>query len=336
VDTPPTVHRGLCLFGSKSGWVYCLRADDGRLVWRLRAAPLEERIVAYGQLESPWPVPGSVLVVEDVAYFAAGRQPMTDGGILVFAVEPSSGAVRWVKRLNSLPNRAIRLAGKLDCENFDLLFRHGDGVAMSRWVFDRATGAISVEENEGFAKVNTGQAAAMVPRGGWWSYAPKQTYTEIDTRGHDLLVFRDNLVLGCTWGKRAVYRRDFNLEGGEPFDGRWWRHRLPGVDKEVRSRSDVLAAKATWQVQVFDEKPDSPTNQKPDAPTIVAMVLAHERLYLASSSGHLQVRSIADGSLLAEQALPQIVWDGMAIAADRLYVSTRDGQVVCLGNAGQE
>ena len=71
IDTAPTLHRGLCLFGTKSGWVYCLRADDGRMVWRLRAAPTEEQIVAYGQLESPWPIPGSVLVVEGTAYFAA-------------------------------------------------------------------------------------------------------------------------------------------------------------------------------------------------------------------------------------------------------------------------
>jgi len=75
VDTPPTLRQGLCLFGCRSGWVYCLRATDGCLVWRLRAAPRDERIVAHGQLESPWPVPGSVLVVDGVAYFAAGGMP---------------------------------------------------------------------------------------------------------------------------------------------------------------------------------------------------------------------------------------------------------------------
>ena len=68
VDTPPTVYRGLALFGSADGWVYCLRADDGRLVWRRRAAPLDERMMNLGQLESPWPVHGSVLVQEGVAY----------------------------------------------------------------------------------------------------------------------------------------------------------------------------------------------------------------------------------------------------------------------------
>ena len=39
IDTPPTIADGLCLFGSHDGWVYCLRAADGRLAWRFRAAP---------------------------------------------------------------------------------------------------------------------------------------------------------------------------------------------------------------------------------------------------------------------------------------------------------
>ena len=60
-----------CSARRAAGSIAC-GADDGGVVWRLRAAPLDERIVAYGQIESPWPVPGSVLVVDDVAYFAAG------------------------------------------------------------------------------------------------------------------------------------------------------------------------------------------------------------------------------------------------------------------------
>jgi outer membrane protein assembly factor BamB len=51
VDTPPAIHRGLCLFGTHGGSVYALRADSGELVWRLRVAPRGEQIVADGQLE---------------------------------------------------------------------------------------------------------------------------------------------------------------------------------------------------------------------------------------------------------------------------------------------
>jgi len=313
VDTPPTLHRGLCLFGCRSGWVYCLRAHDGRLVWRLRAAPLDERIVAHGQLESPWPVPGSVLVVDNVAYFAAGRHALADGGIRVFAVEPQSGKIRWVQRLDASPSE---FSG-LDYECFDLLCREGDGVAMSRWVFDRTTGALSAKRHEGFARLDTGKGAAMVPRG-FWCYAPKEVQRRgPDTLGQSLVVFRDGVLLGSAPKKQAVYRRDFKLESGEKFDPRW------PLRYEIKWPSEILAANAAWRVDVFDEK---------SAPqTISALVLAGDRLYVAGSGGQLQVRSIADGKRLAQRALDEPLWDGMAAAGGRLYVSTRKGHVVCLG-----
>ena len=58
IDTPPTIHKGLVLFGSADGWVYCLRASDAKLVWRLRASDVDLRMVSYGQIESVWPVTG--------------------------------------------------------------------------------------------------------------------------------------------------------------------------------------------------------------------------------------------------------------------------------------
>ena len=73
VEAPPTVYRGLCLIGSNDGWVDCLRAGDGQLVWRIRAAPHDRLICSNGRLESAWPVRGGVLVGGGVAYFAAGR-----------------------------------------------------------------------------------------------------------------------------------------------------------------------------------------------------------------------------------------------------------------------
>jgi len=92
VDSPPTWYRGTVLFGSRDGWVYCLRAEDGELVWRLNALP-DRLICAYQQVESAWPVCGSILVRDDLAYFAAGRSTFLDGGIFLFAVEPGSGKV---------------------------------------------------------------------------------------------------------------------------------------------------------------------------------------------------------------------------------------------------
>ncbi len=98
VDSPPTVHQGLLLFGARDGTAYCVRAADGVLVWRFR--PLEQRLIcAYGQPESAWPICGSVLVRNGLAYVAAGRNSFADGGIFLYALEPSTGKVVHHRRM---------------------------------------------------------------------------------------------------------------------------------------------------------------------------------------------------------------------------------------------
>lgn len=91
MDSPPTVYRGRVLFGSADGWVYCLRASDGELAWRFRAAPEENRLVAFEQVESVWPVHGSVLVQDDVLFCVAGRSMFLDGGMRFLRLDPKTG-----------------------------------------------------------------------------------------------------------------------------------------------------------------------------------------------------------------------------------------------------
>jgi outer membrane protein assembly factor BamB len=91
VDSAPTVHRGRLLFGGADGWIYCLTADKGELVWRYRAAPLDRRTMAYEQLESLWPVHGSVLVHNDMLYAVAGRSIFLDGGLRLVRLDVESG-----------------------------------------------------------------------------------------------------------------------------------------------------------------------------------------------------------------------------------------------------
>ncbi|MGM0490232.1 MAG: PQQ-binding-like beta-propeller repeat protein [Planctomycetota bacterium] len=93
IDSPPSVYRGLVLFGSADGHVYALRGSDGALVWRFRAAPIDQRHTWFDQLESVWPVHGSVLVEEGVAWFVAGRSMFLDGGLRLYRLDPVSGRV---------------------------------------------------------------------------------------------------------------------------------------------------------------------------------------------------------------------------------------------------
>jgi hypothetical protein len=93
VDSPPTIWEGCCLFGSTDGYVYCLRASDGALAWRFRAAPIDQRHTVFEQVESVWPVHGSVLVQDGVVCFVAGRSMFLDGGLHLFRLDPKTGRV---------------------------------------------------------------------------------------------------------------------------------------------------------------------------------------------------------------------------------------------------
>jgi outer membrane protein assembly factor BamB len=91
IDSPPTIARGRAIFGGTDGWVYCLRADDGQLIWRYRAAPLDRRAMAFEQLESLWPVHGSVLVRNNEVWSVAGRSNFLDGGLRLLRLDLETG-----------------------------------------------------------------------------------------------------------------------------------------------------------------------------------------------------------------------------------------------------
>ncbi|NQT13724.1 MAG: PQQ-binding-like beta-propeller repeat protein, partial [Planctomycetes bacterium] len=93
IDSPPTIVDGRVIFGSVDGCVYALRATDGKLCWQLRAAPVDRMLSAFEQLESPWPVHGSVMVHDGVAYFVAGRAAFIDGGMKLYRVKVTTGEI---------------------------------------------------------------------------------------------------------------------------------------------------------------------------------------------------------------------------------------------------
>jgi hypothetical protein len=60
-------------------------------------------------------------------------------------------------------------------------------------------------------------------------------------------------------------------------------------------------------------------------------VLAGNTVFLAGNQGGVTAVAMDDGRRLARADVAPPAWDGLAAAAGRLFVSTRDGQVVCLG-----
>ena len=101
VDTPPTVSGGWAFFGGRDGYVYCLDLATGGLRWRFFAARNQKLMVAYDQVESSWPVHGSLVVENGLVLATAGHHPDMDGGIQCWGLDAETGAVRWKRLLAS-------------------------------------------------------------------------------------------------------------------------------------------------------------------------------------------------------------------------------------------
>ena len=337
LDTPPAIHRGLCLFGSTAGSVYALRADTGEVVWRLRAAPTDERIVAYGQVESPWPVPGAVLVMDGIAYFAAGRQPLADGGILVFAVDPLTGYRHWVRRIDSVPQKGFYENSGLEFDPFDILHAEGDAIAMSRWVLSLDGRDVAVDKWNAFAKLDTGAGEVWIPRGSWTYGARHQHRFAGEAPRRPLVVFRDDNVYSSLNGSTDVFRRDFDLDKGEKFNSKWitgWEAAQTARKSGKPYRTYRIAKGAKWTTDPFADPDQKKAPLKPSVQRhnrIHAMALAGDRLYMVHQDGRLKVMSTVDGRVIDETLVPPPAWDGLAIAENRLYLTTQDGQLICLG-----
>jgi len=143
IDSPPTIHQGMALFGSADGWVYCVRAANGTLVWRFRAAPEERRIMVHGQLESAWPVHGSVLVKEGALIVAAGRSSYLNGGIYLYRLDPKTGERLSETIVHSLdPKTGEQPPGGVDLRGVlnDILAVSGESVYMRHLKIDFETG----------------------------------------------------------------------------------------------------------------------------------------------------------------------------------------------------
>ncbi len=75
VRVAPTFSDGKIYFGSDDGHAYCLRADDGQLVWKYQPKPSGRQIVNNGRFIPLLPIRSGVIVSDGIAYFAASLLP---------------------------------------------------------------------------------------------------------------------------------------------------------------------------------------------------------------------------------------------------------------------
>jgi outer membrane protein assembly factor BamB len=357
IDSPPTVFGDRALFGSADGCVYCLRLSDGTLAWKLRAAPADRSTVAQQHVESVWPVHGSVLILDDIAYFTAGRSTYIDGGLFLYGVDPVTGDVLARKRLTSAPATALKNTTEIQPVKIsqnatdyktqlspdrsdafsmngnisDILVTDGKAVYLRHMKFDKQLNRLPqwthhllststlLDPNESHRShwfYGNGDFSRLPVAYEWLA---RGSYGGFSSPLGKLLVFDDQRLWGASWGKIALYTTDI-------------------TDIDQRLTKD------------FPRDPSKMTHQ-PLAETLPihprAMVKAGKVLYLAGYPAPSAVRhtygkpitdrglllqvDATDGTAIRQMDLPATpVFDAMAAANGKLYISLENGQLMCL------
>jgi len=346
IDSPPTIHENLLLFGCTDGRVYCLRTADGELVWRFHAAPSEAHCVVRDQIESRWPVHGSVLVQNGVAYVSAGRSSFLDGGMHLYGLDPQTGKVLhhsrfagpWPDSRNDSSTCHAMEGGKTDVLSGD-----GKCVFMGFNEFDE-------ELNRLPGQPLSGNGSRQVRR------RLMSTTGMLDDSWFD----RGRWTYGCSWpglnyGARTPYSGQilsidesavYALQAF-PSPGRMSPRFLPGKEgyllvafRYAPETAKSPAAKRSGQDLVRWQR-HIPIRSR-------GMVLAGDILFLAGApdvipqddpyaalegrqGALLWAVSAADGTTLSEMKLQRPpVFDGMIAAGQALYIACEGGSLVCL------
>ena len=67
-----------------------------------------------------------------------------------------------------------------------------------------------------------------------------------------------------------------------------------------------------------------------------ALALAgNGHLYAVHKDGRLKVLDTAKGAVIASRTVPAPMWDGLAIASGKVFLSTLSGEVLCLGESAK-
>ena len=370
VDSPPAIYKSMALFGSADGWAYCLRLSDGQLVWRFQAARADMKTVAMDQVESLWPVHGSVLILNGVAYCAAGRSTWLDSGIDLYALDPASGRIVHKSHFESKhpkinegkdaakPEHNTRVSqNTTDYKTFgasdrsdsfsmagggvrDVLSSDGKNVfmhhvkfnpqlvkqdKMSRHLFSTSGMLDGTENHRSHFVLGTGDFSRVGVAYSWVVNGRRREQSGVPFAL--MMVYDDYGV----WG---VKRR-----GGGGSYSLFENPNTPFSDTE-ESRPDFGVGK----VKGKGSKWTAAIAVRPRA-----MLKAGDNLYVGTMptkalagdpyaafegrmGGMITVVSAKDGKQLAEYKLPSpVVWDGMAAANGRLFVSTAKGVVHCFG-----
>jgi len=351
----PGVWQGKVYFGSDDGYLYCVAAQDGRLIWKVRGCP-ENRPERYhlgnNRLISFWPVRGGPVIADGAVYFAAGIWPTL--GVFVGALDAETGEAIWIDgesnrienvRLdhNQLHESAVSPQGYLIVQGDLLIVPNGRSlpVRYNRHTGERLyylqgyrNGACRVTATQRYAFVgNDGVIDLQDGRevGNRWVQAGTDAPERFEAAKLDLFegpLYPYKLFPACN--ARSAVGPDGVMYGMHAGVFHAYDTARATTSTYEADRSGRKLNPGCWEAPSLWELPSGHADGSPSGP---ALIKAGSRLY-SHAQNVLIAAETGEG-----QTEPGIAWErgldgtpsAMLAANGRLFVVTEQGELHCFG-----
>jgi hypothetical protein len=365
IDSPPTVYKGMVLFGSMDGCVYCLRAADGELVWRFRALAEDRRLMAWEQVESVWPVHGSILIRNGEAWFVAGRSSFLDGGMQIYRLKPETGEVvsratfdgkapdgsvltgAEEKRLVGLPDVLSASGGNIFMRA-SVIKVEGDKIRKmllppNKVIRYRGGGGGKGHNIPGEAKTHLFSSYGFLDDS--WLHRSYWVYGGLCSHRHNyantgksrpagrIMVFDDKNVYGFgrqqqyfNWTTPLEYRLFARKKEGNPKKSIIWEKKAP----KMLGQAVVLAGNTLFVAGTPDVLDETRQGIRNEGPQILAAMKKQDEAMAGKHGGILMALSKKDGKVINRIDIDSPpVFDGLIAANGKLYLVLKNGRVQC-------
>ena len=164
----PAYWKGRLYITADDGYLYCLRAKTGKLIWQKRGGLREDMVLGNGRMISRWPARGAPTIIDDIVYFSAGIWPSE--GIYIYALEPETGKVLWVNDSSgsifmdqphptAQANSGVSVQGYLSAADDTLLVPTGRAIPAA---FDRKNGAFRYFHLQRYGQIRPGPFITLI------------------------------------------------------------------------------------------------------------------------------------------------------------------------------
>jgi len=360
----PVLDKGRVFAASDDGCVYCLDATDGRLIWRFRGGPADQRCMGNGQMISRWPIRSGVLVSDGVVYCAAGM--WSCDGVYVHALNADDGSVRWTNRTSGrrymkmphdylegisglspqgyllltrgvliIPNGRAMPAG-LDAKTGELMFCRNDASKLHHagGAWNIATGGLIIGQRHPLHQdrsVKVGEAAPYPGEGllAWTCDTGEQV---LALAGRQIALVADGMLYATGDGKLTAVPTDIvHRKSGQFYaSGR--------VDPDLPA--DHVHPGAWWRGTKYPWYPSqvvpihpSPAAWEVDAGKVYVMIRVGDVL-ITGGRRDVSAFRVKTGARVWQADIEGQV-RGLAFARGRLVISTTTGEIACFGPASR-